>query len=287
MKKINQKQISNRTDASVRRYLEETKVKNSTPLTREQELNLSLLIKSGDKRALNTLVEANLLYAVSYAKEFQTGQIDLAELLAQANIGLIKAAQKFDGERGFKFITYAKVWIRQSILEYIGEYSRKIRVPANVSALLTKISKYKEIHYQNHGRYPQSHEIAEAIDVKLSNVILVTEQLDTVVSMDNKLSIEGSSGTLQDKIKNNDSISPEQGSMEDSHTILINQITKHLKYRDRTVIEMIFGINGYTEHTMSDVGEKFDLTKERVRQIKMDALSSMRKAIKRNNIETY
>jgi len=185
MSKFNQKLITDKSEASVSQYLDE--IKNSKPLTREEEKELGIKIQAGDIDAMHTLVKANLKYVVTEAKKYQTGNIPFSELLQQANIGAIKAAKRFDPNMDTKFITYLKTWVMQSILQYISEYGKNFRLPANQVAIKNKVRKFKQSYFQQEGSYPSASIIADGLDIEYEKVSYIEDQLKTIVSMDTKL----------------------------------------------------------------------------------------------------
>ncbi len=280
-KKFNQRLITDRREKSVNYYLDD--IKDSVPLSKEQEKELSTRIKAGDEEAIHILVEANLKYVVTEAKKYQTGLIPLSELIAQANIGAIEAAKRFDGDKDRKFITYLKHWTKQSILQYISEYSRILRLPANKVALLNKIRKYKQLYYQEYGSFPTIEVIAEKLDVTTDKVYFLEKKLKTVVSIDNTLNND-SDTMVGSTIINEDAENPTEGLMQESLSINMARVIDKLNDRDREVIKMLFAIDYDVEFTLDEVGEKFGLTRERIRQIKEKALKRMKRLITENNV---
>lgn len=283
-KNFNQKLITDRSEQSVNYYLDE--IKDSKPLTREEEKRLARIIQAGGKgvnEAMHILIVANSKYTVTEAKKYQTGNIPFSELLQQANLGAIEAAKRFDPEMDKKFITYLKPWVKQSILQYISEYGRLLRLPANQVALKNKIRKYKTLFFQGNGHNPSVLEIAEYLEVEYEKVDFLERNLKTVISMDNTLGDE-SDTNISETIENEDSPSPAEGLMEEDLSITMNRVLSKLNGREREIVKMLNGVGYETEYTLDEVAEIFSLTRERIRQIKEDAFKKMKQLIQKNEM---
>lgn len=278
---VGQKLITDRSEKSIGKYLDE--IRNNESLSREEEYRLSILIKKGDNRALNKLIEANLKYVITEAKKYQTGVIPLSELIAQGNEGAIEAAKRFDGEKGFKFITYMKPWIKQSILAYISKYGRKITIPQNQVTLYNKIRKYRENYQQSNGFYPPTQEVAEYLDESYKNVDFLINKLRSVISIDNTYANDSNS-TVGDYIEDSSLGKPTDKLMSESTRIDICRILGKLPQREREIIKMIFGIDYTREYYMDEVANKFNITTERIRQIKRESIGKLKSLMIENNI---
>lgn len=280
--KFNQKLITDRSEVSVNYYLDE--IKHSKPLSRAEEKKLAIKIQAGDVEAMHTLIEANLKYVVTEAKKYQTGKIPFSELLQQANIGAIQAAKRFNPDMDTKFITYLKSWVKQSVLQYISEYGRTLRLPANQVALKDKIRKFKTIYLQENGYYPTVLTIAEELDVEYDKVDFLERSLKTVVSMDNSLG-DGTDTSIGDTIENEDSLNPTDGLVvHESLSIDMERVLNKLSSREREILKMVNGIGYKQPYELDKIAEIFDLTRERVRQINVESLKKMKKLIVENNI---
>ena len=279
------KSITNRESQSLEKYLQEIgKVELITP---EEEVKLAALIKQGDQRALDRLTKANLRFVVSVAKQYQNQGLSLPDLINEGNLGLIKAAQRFDETRGFKFISYAVWWIRQSILQALAEQSRIVRLPLNKVGLTNRIQKAYSLLEQQFEREPSAEELAEVLDMDLEEVSATLGISARHVSVDTPLS-EGEDNTLLDVLENPNA---EKTDQELDHTqSLKNEIDRSLKTlteRKKEVICFFFGIG--VDHPMSleDIGEKFNLTRERVRQIKDKAITKLKTSTRCKMLRTY
>jgi RNA polymerase primary sigma factor len=277
---FNQKLITDRSEKSVEHYLNE--ISKFEPLTREEEKTLALRIQQGDVKAMHRLIEANLKYAVTEAKKYQTGNIPFSELLQQANLGAIEAAKRFDPSKGTKFITYMKKWNQQAILHYISEYGRELRLPANQVALKNKIRKFKQNHLQINGELPDVGTIAIGLDVEYDKVDFLEKSLKSVVSMDNTLS-DDTATNVGETIENEDSLNPIEALMDESLSIDMARVISKLSSREREIIKMSFGI-GYDEYHIDEIAEIFSLTRERIRQIKDKAFKKIARLIEENNM---
>ncbi|HYD22261.1 MAG TPA: RNA polymerase sigma factor RpoD/SigA [Flavipsychrobacter sp.] len=279
------KSITNRESQSLEKYLQEIgKVDLITP---EEEVQLAIKIKQGDQRALEKLTKANLRFVVSVAKQYQNQGLSLSDLINEGNLGLIKAAQRFDETRGFKFISYAVWWIRQSILQALAEQSRIVRLPLNKVGLSNKISKAYSQLEQEYEREPSTEELAELLDIGTEEVETTLGVAARHVSVDAPF-VDSEDNTLLDVLENPNSESADSGLEHyDSLRCEIERSLSTLTDRQRDVIKLYFGIG--VEHPMSleDIGEKFSLTRERVRQIKDKAITKLRTATRCNLLKSY
>ena len=279
------KSITNRESQSLEKYLQEIgKVELISP---EEEVKLAGLIKRGDQRALDRLTKANLRFVVSVAKQYQNQGLSLPDLINEGNLGLIKAAQRFDETRGFKFISYAVWWIRQSILQSLAEQSRIVRLPLNKVGLTNRIQKAYSLLEQQYEREPSAEELAEMLDMDLEEVSATLGISARHVSMDTPLS-EGEENTLLDVLENpNAEKTDAELDHKESLKTEIDRSLKALTERQKEVICFFFGIG--VDHPMSleDIGEKFNLTRERVRQIKDKAITKLRTATRCQLLRSY
>lgn len=279
------KSITNRESQSLEKYLQEIgKVDLITP---EEEVLLAIRIKQGDQKALEKLTNANLRFVVSVAKQYQNQGLSLSDLINEGNLGLIKAAQRFDETRGFKFISYAVWWIRQSILQALAEQSRIVRLPLNKVGLTNKISKAYSLLEQEYEREPSSEELASLLEIGLDEVETTLNVAAKHVSMDAPF-LDGEDGTLLDVMENPNSLKADRR-MEygESLRLEVTRTLSTLSDRQRDVLMLYFGIN--TEHPVSleDIGERFGLTRERVRQIKDKAITKLRSANRCKLLKSY
>jgi RNA polymerase primary sigma factor len=279
------KSITNRESQSLEKYLQEIgKVDLITP---EEEVKLARLIKQGDQKALDRLTKANLRFVVSVAKQYQNQGLSLPDLINEGNLGLIKAAQRFDETRGFKFISYAVWWIRQSILQALAEQSRIVRLPLNKVGLTNRIQKAYSQLEQEYEREPSAEELATLLEIDIEEVSATLGISARHVSVDTPLS-EGEDNTLLDVLENPNAVKTDN---ELDHTeslkVEIERSLKTLTERQKEVICYFFGIG--VDHPMSleDIGEKFSLTRERVRQIKDKAITKLRTVNRCKLLRTY
>lgn len=266
------KSITNRESASLDKYLQE--IGREELITVEDEVELAQKIRQGDQRALEKLTRANLRFVVSVAKQYQNQGLSLPDLINEGNLGLIKAAQKFDETRGFKFISYAVWWIRQSILQALAEQSRIVRLPLNQVGSLNKINKAQSKFEQEHGRLPTSDELAEILDVPKDKIADTIRVSGRHVSLDAPF-IEGEDNNLLDVLENEESPAASKGLVSESLNKEIERALSTLTPRERDIIKYFFGI-GCQEMTLEEIGEKFNLTRERVRQIKEKAIRRLK-----------
>ena len=266
------KSITNRESASLEKYLQE--IGREELITVEEEVELSQRIREGDEAALQKLITANLRFVVSVAKQYQNQGLSLSDLIDEGNLGLIKAAQKFDETRGFKFISYAVWWIRQSILQAIAEQSRHVRVPLNKVGELNRVNKAQARFEQEHERRASAEELAAELDLPIDRVSETLKYNGHTVSVDAPFS-EGEDNSLLDVLPNNDTPMADATLNQESLATEVERVLEQLGSRERDIVKMFFGI-GCQEMTLEEIGEKFDLTRERVRQIKEKAIRSLR-----------
>lgn len=268
------KSITNRESQSLEKYLQEIgKVDLISP---EEEVKLAELIRQGDQRALDRLTKANLRFVVSVAKQYQNQGLSLPDLINEGNLGLIKAAQRFDETRGFKFISYAVWWIRQSILQALAEQSRIVRLPLNKVGLTNRINKAFSQLEQEYEREPSAEELAEVLELEIDEVSSSLNISSRHVSMDSPLS-DGEENTLMDVLENPNAVATD-GELDHNES-LKTEITRSLKTlteRQQDVIKYFFGIGVDHPLSLEDIGERFNLTRERVRQIKDKAISKLK-----------
>ncbi len=279
------KQVTNRDTASLDKYLQEI---GRVPLiTAAEEVELARKIKKGDNDALEALAKANLRFVVSVAKQYQGQGLSLPDLISEGNLGLIKAASRFDETRGFKFISYAVWWIRQQILQSLAEQARIVRLPLNKIGSINKINKAFARLEQEHERAPTVHELAEVLEMTLEEVKTSLNNTARHVSMDAPLRDDGDSGTMMDLLHNQDIPSPVDTLMTDSLRQEIERSLGTLSAREADVIRLYFGLGTNQPHTLEEVGQKFDLTRERVRQIKEKAIRRMKHTNRSGVLQSY
>ena len=278
------KQITNRESQSLDKYLQE--IGKEGLITADQEVELARRIKEGDGRALEKLVKANLRFVVSVAKQYQNQGLSLGDLINEGNLGLIKAAQRFDETRGFKFISYAVWWIRQSILQALAEQSRIVRLPLNRVGSLNKISKTFSELEQKFEREPSPEELAEVLEVSASEVVDTMKISGRHVSMDAPF-VQGEENSLLDVLENDGDEKPDDGLMNDSLRKEVQRALSTLTSREADVITLYFGLNGEHAMTLEEIGEKFNLTRERVRQIKEKAIRRLRHTSRSKTLKPY
>jgi len=277
------KSITNRESASLDKYLQE--IGREELVTPEEEVELAQRIRKGDPVALEKLTRANLRFVVSVAKQYQNQGLSLPDLINEGNLGLIKAAQKFDETRGFKFISYAVWWIRQSILQALAEQSRIVRLPLNQVGSLNKINKALSKFEQENERQPSNEELSEMIDVpkdKISDTLRVSGRH---VSVDAPF-VEGEDNSLLDVLPNDDSPSADKGLVNESLNTEIERALSTLTDREREIVKSFFGI-GCQEMTLEEIGERFGLTRERVRQIKEKAIRRLKSPSRSKLLKGY
>ena len=277
------KSITNRESASLDKYLQE--IGREDLITVEEEVELAQAIRKGDRRALEKLTRANLRFVVSVAKQYQNQGLSLPDLINEGNLGLIKAAEKFDETRGFKFISYAVWWIRQSILQALAEQSRIVRLPLNQVGSLNKIGKAFSRFEQENERKPSPEELAHELDIpldKISDTLTVSERRNSVDAP----FVEGEDNSLLDVLVNDDAPNADGTLMNESLSREIDRALATLTERESDIIKMFFGI-GCQEVTLEEIGDKFGLTRERVRQIKEKAIRRLRQGTRSRLLKTY
>ena len=267
------KQVTNRETASLDKYLQE--IGRVDLITADEEVELAQRIKAGDVAALEKLTKANLRFVVSVAKQYQNQGLTLPDLINEGNLGLIKAAQRFDETRGFKFISYAVWWIRQSILQALAEQSRIVRLPLNKIGSINKINKMYAYLEQANERVPSAEEIARELDMSVNDVKESMKNAGRHISMDAPL-VEGEDSNLYDVIRSNESPNPDKALILDSLRTEIERALETLTPREADVVRLYFGLSDQHAMTLEEIGETFDLTRERVRQIKEKAIRRLK-----------
>jgi RNA polymerase primary sigma factor len=278
------KQITNRESQSLDKYLQE--IGKVDLLTPDEEVTLAQKIREGDQMALEKLTKANLRFVVSVAKQYQNQGLSLGDLINEGNLGLIKAAQRFDETRGFKFISYAVWWIRQSILQALAEQSRIVRLPLNRVGSLNKISKTFSELEQKFEREPSPDELAEVLEVSTSEIVDTMKISGRHVSMDAPF-VQGEENSLLDVLENDGEETPDNELMNDSLRREVQRALSTLTQREADVIKLYFGLNGEHSMTLEEIGEKFNLTRERVRQIKEKAIRRLRHTSRSKTLKPY
>jgi RNA polymerase primary sigma factor len=278
------KSITNRESASLDKYLQE--IGREELITAEEEVILAKKIKDGDQSALEKLTRANLRFVVSVAKQYQNQGLSLPDLINEGNLGLIKAARRFDETRGFKFISYAVWWIRQSILQALAEQSRIVRLPLNQVGSLNKINKAFSKLEQQFEREPTADELAEVLDLPIDKVSDTMKVSGRHVSMDAPFA-NGEESSLLDVLVNLDSPKADTGLMNESLSKEIDRALSTLTERERDVVKLFFGIGLNHGLTLEEIGDKFDLTRERVRQIKEKAIRRLRHSSRSKLLQQY
>jgi len=278
------KQVTNRETASLDKYLQE--IGKVELITAEEEVSLAQKIRQGDTAALEKLTKSNLRFVVSVSKQYQNQGLSLPDLINEGNLGLIKAAQRFDETRGFKFISYAVWWIRQSILQALAEQSRIVRLPLNKIGAINKINKAYSKLEQTYEREPNADEIADILEISETEVKDSMRHSGRHVSMDAPL-VQGEDVTMYDVLKGEDNATPETGLIYDSLCKEIDRAISTLTSREADVIRLYFGLNGQPALTLEEIGEQFDLTRERVRQIKEKAIRRLKHTSRSKLLLTY
>lgn len=278
------KSITNRESASLDKYLQE--IGREDLITVEEEVELAQRIRNGDRIALEKLTRANLRFVVSVAKQYQNQGLSLPDLINEGNLGLIKAAEKFDETRGFKFISYAVWWIRQSILQALAEQSRIVRLPLNQVGSLNKINKAFSKFEQENERRPSPEELAEQLDIPVDKIADTMKVSGRHISVDAPF-VEGEDNSLLDVMVNDDSPNADRALMNESLSKEIERVLAHtLSDRERDIVKKFFGI-GVTEMTLEEIGDEFGLTRERVRQIKEKAIRKLRPTSKSKLLKSF
>ncbi len=278
------KQVTNRETASLDKYLQE--IGKVELISAEEEVELAQRIKQGDKAALEKLTKANLRFVVSVSKQYQNQGLSLPDLINEGNLGLIKAAQRFDETRGFKFISYAVWWIRQSILQALAEQSRIVRLPLNKIGSINKINKTYAKLEQEFEREPNAEEIAEVLEITEAEVKESMKNAGRHISMDAPL-IQDEDNTMYDVLKSEEAPTPETELLYESLRKEIDRAISTLTPREADVVRLYFGLNGSHPMTLEEIGEKFDLTRERVRQIKEKAIRRLKHTSRSKILKSY
>ena len=278
------KQVTNRETASLDKYLQE--IGKVDLITADMEVELAQRIKAGDQIALEKLTKANLRFVVSVAKQYQNQGLTLPDLINEGNLGLIKAAKRFDETRGFKFISYAVWWIRQSILQALAEQSRIVRLPLNKIGSINKINKTFARLEQENERPPSAEEIAKELDMTVSDVKESMKNSGRHVSMDAPL-IEGEDSNLYDVLNSGESPNPDKTLLHESLKVEILRALETLTPREADVVKLYFGLSDAHPMTLEEIGETFDLTRERVRQIKEKAIRRLKHTSRSQILRIY
>jgi RNA polymerase primary sigma factor len=278
------KQVTNRDSKSLEKYFQE--ISKIGLITADEEVELALKIKKGDDSALNKLVKANLRFVVSVAKQYQGQGLKLSDLINEGNLGLVKAAKRFDETRGFKFISYAVWWIRQAIMQALAEQSRIVRLPLNKIGSINKIRKIYAKLEQNAQRMPTNKEIAKQLDITETEVAMALKNSGRHVSMDAPFR-EGEDSNLYNVLQSDESPRPDKNLMKQSLRIEIDRALETLSYKEANVIKMFYGINLPSAHSLSEIGEVFDLSRERVRQVKEKAIRNLKSKSRTHLLKSY
>ncbi|MDP4189015.1 MAG: RNA polymerase sigma factor RpoD/SigA [Bacteroidota bacterium] len=278
------KQVTNRETPSLDKYLHE--IGKVELVTAEEEVELSRKIHMGDSAALNKLIKANLRFVVSVSKQYQNQGLSLPDLINEGNLGLIKAAQRFDETRGFKFISYAVWWIRQSILQALAEQARIVRLPLNKIGSINKINKTFSELEQKFEREPSVLELSQALELAPEDIKEALLSSGRHISMDAPIS-QDEDGSMYDVILNNETPSPDRGLLNDSLRKEIERALSTLTYREANIIRFFYGLNGKHPLTLEEIAEKFNLTRERVRQIKEKAIKRLKHTTRCKILKTY
>ena len=278
------KQVTNRETVSLDKYLHE--IGKVDLLTAEEEVNLARRIREGDKEALNHLVKANLRFVVSVSKQYQNQGLSLPDLINEGNLGLIKAAQRFDETRGFKFISYAVWWIRQAILQALAEQSRIVKLPLNKIGSINKVNRAFTKLEQKFEREPSIDELAEVLELAPKDIKEALKSSSKHISMDAPISPD-EEGSMYDILLINETPAPDRGLLNDSLRKEIERALATLSPREASIIRLYFGLNGKHQHTLEEIGEELDLTRERVRQIKEKAIKKLKQITRSKVLKSY
>tara|TARA_B100000795_G_C22774730_1_gene429489 strand:- start:365 stop:1276 length:912 start_codon:yes stop_codon:yes gene_type:complete len=278
------KQVTNRDSESLDKYFQE--ISKIDLITADEEVELALKIKTGDSSALNALVSANLRFVVSVSKQYQGQGLKLSDLINEGNLGLVKAAKRFDETRGFKFISYAVWWIRQSILQALAEQSRIVRLPLNKIGSISKIKKIYARLEQDEQRMPTHKEIAKQLDMTEAEVELSLKNSGKHVSMDAPFK-EGEDSNLYNVLQSGDSPKPDKELINQSLTIEINRVLEMLSHKEAQVIKMYYGIGLPSPYSLTEIGDLFDLSIERVRKLKQKAIRNLQSRSRTRLLKSY
>ncbi len=280
------KQFTNRDNKSLDQYFQE--ISKIDLLTADEEIDLAILIKKGDEAAQEKLIKANLRFVISVAKQFQSQGLSLGDLINEGNIGLIKAAQRFDVTRGFKFISYAVWWVRQGIMQAIADHQRVVRLPLNRVSLLTKISKASKALEQEYERKPSTEELAHYLDITTNEVSSTLQTSGRQLSIDAPVAMGSESNhSLLDIIPDNKNTLPDKELMQESLRNEVENILAKLAEREAEVIKLSYGIGYEKSATLEEIGKQFNLTRERIRQIKEKALRKLRISKRSNQLRKF
>ena len=279
------KQVTNRETKSLNSYLQD--VSKIDLITAEEEVELAQRIRGGDQEALDKLTKSNLRFVISVAKQYQNQGLTLSDLINEGNVGLVKAARRFDETRGFKFISYAVWWIRQSILQAISEQSRVVRLPLNKIGDINKIRKAAIHLEQVHERVPSASEIALEVDMSISNVKQALKTSSRSLSMDAPFQEGENENNLYDIMSSGESPNPDKGLLQDSLRIEIGRALDTLSPRESDVVRLSFGLSGQPAMSLQEIGDTFDLSRERVRQIREKAIRRLRQQSKSHILKNY
>ncbi|MGD9994107.1 MAG: RNA polymerase sigma factor RpoD/SigA [Salinivirgaceae bacterium] len=278
------KQVTNRDTQSLDKYLHE--IGKEDLVTADEEVDLARRIKKGDAQALDKLIRANLRFVVSVSKQYQNQGLSLPDLINEGNLGLIKAAQRFDETRGFKFISYAVWWIRQSILQALAEQSRIVRLPLNKIGSINKINKTLSRLEQEFEREPSAEEIAKTLDMQPEEVKKALQSSNRHISMDAPLQHD-EEGSMYEVMPNKDMPLPDRDLINDSLRKEIERSLTTLSVREADILRCFFGLAGTPQYSLEEIGEKFELTRERVRQIKEKAIRKLKQTSRSKNLKAY
>jgi RNA polymerase primary sigma factor len=278
------KQITNRDNLSLDKYLQE--IGKLKMITAEEEVDLARRIHDGDLDARDRLINANLRFVVSVSKQYQNNGMSLPDMINEGNLGLIKAAERFDETKGFKFISYAVWWIRQHIMVALLEQSRIVRLPLNRYSHINKLKKTINVLEQKYEREPTIFEITQALDLAPNDVTAAIQNAVRYISMDAPL-IQDEEINMYDVLLNDDSSSPDKELLANSLRKEIERVLNTLTQREANIIGLFFGLNGKRVHTLEEIGQNYNLTRERVRQIKERAIKRLRHVSKNRVLKTY
>jgi RNA polymerase primary sigma factor len=282
--KISQ-QITKRESKSLEKYLQD--VSKEEMINAEEEVELAIKIQTGDERALNRLVRANLRFVISVAKQYQNTGLTLEDLINEGNLGLIEAAKRYDHTKGFKFISYAVWWIRQSILKAAADNSRTIRLPHNRLGEIQKISKASNEFEQKNERTPTAYELSDLTEMDVAKVEMSLKMSKKQVSIDAPMSNDDDNNSLVSVLENSDTPDPTDSLMQESLSKDLERTLSYLKGMEAEVIRLFYGLGGSSEMTLEEIGNTFGLTRERIRQIKERGLRRLRRVSSQTNLQTY
>ena len=282
--KISQ-QITKRESKSLEKYLQD--VSKEEMITAEEEVELAIKIQNGDENALNRLVRANLRFVISVAKQYQNTGLTLEDLINEGNLGLIEAAKRYDHTKGFKFISYAVWWIRQSILKAAADNSRTIRLPHNRLGEIQKISKASNEFEQKNERTPTADELSDLTEMDVTKVEMSLKMSKKQVSIDAPMSNDDDNNSLVSVLENSDTPDPSNSLLQESLSQDLERTLTYLKGMEAEVIRLFYGLGGSSEMTLEEIGNTFGLTRERIRQIKERGLRRLRRVSNQTNLQTY